>query len=176
MEIKEYWPQFMRELFEFDQLGTALQPEFTQAVQDVRSAPDDFFLYTLSEYGCARWEAILGILPAEGDTLEDRRERILIKYLNHLPYTWRTLLSYLQSIDPQAAAALEDYRLQIDIELGGDAQRADLSGTLSQMIPANILWILRAVLRQKLTQPTLVYGAGMTADIVTHRHHPAERS
>ena len=176
MELKEYWPRFLQDLFEFGQIADAEQPECTQAVQDIRSAPDDFFLFSLSEYGCERWEAILGLTAAPGDTLEGRRERILIKYLNHLPYTWRTLLSYLQSIDPKAGAVLEDYRIQIDVELQGDSQREDLQATLRQMIPANLLWILRTAIRQKLTQPVLICASGLTPGIITHKHQPGERS
>ena len=31
------------------------------SVSDVKSAADDFFLVSLSEYGCERWEKILGL-------------------------------------------------------------------------------------------------------------------
>ena len=46
MELKEYWPRYLQDLIEFDQIAGAEQPEFTQAVQDVQGAPDDFFLST----------------------------------------------------------------------------------------------------------------------------------
>ena len=88
MELKEYWPRYLQDLIEFDQIAGAEQPEFTKAIQDVQGAPDDFFLVSLSEYGCGRWEAILGLVAAPGDTLEARRERILIAYLDQLPYTY----------------------------------------------------------------------------------------
>ena len=98
MEIKEYWPRHLQELVEFGQIATAEQPEFTKAVQDVQGAPDDFFLVSLSEYGCRRWEAILGLVAAAEDTVESRRERILIAYLDQLPYTYRALLKYLSTV------------------------------------------------------------------------------
>ena len=91
MELKEYWPRYLQDLIEFDQIANAEQPEFTQVAQDVRGASDDFFLVSLSEYGCQRWEAILGLVAAPGDTLDARRERILIAYLDQLPYTYRAL-------------------------------------------------------------------------------------
>ena len=49
MELKEYWPRYLQDLIEFDQIAGAEQPEFTKAVQDVQGAPDDFFLVSLSE-------------------------------------------------------------------------------------------------------------------------------
>ena len=51
MELKAYWPRYLQDLIEFDQIAGAEQPEFSQAVQDVQGAPDDFFLVSLSEYG-----------------------------------------------------------------------------------------------------------------------------
>lgn len=62
MLLKEYWPRCLQELIEFDQIANAEQPEFERAVSDVRNAADDFFLVSLTEYGCQRWEAILAFL------------------------------------------------------------------------------------------------------------------
>lgn len=50
MLLKEYWPRCLQELVEFDQIANAEQPEFERAVSDVKSAPDDFFLVSLTEY------------------------------------------------------------------------------------------------------------------------------
>lgn len=86
MVLKEYWPRCLQELIEFQQIANAEQPEFEKVVSDVKSAADDFFLVSLSEYGCERWEKILGLSVEPGDTLQDRRDRILIKYLDQLPY------------------------------------------------------------------------------------------
>ena len=65
MELREYWPRYLQGLLEFGQIADAEQPEVDRALQAVRAAPDDFFLESLSEYGCCRWEAILGISEAE---------------------------------------------------------------------------------------------------------------
>ncbi len=121
MELKEYWPRYLQDLIEFGQIATAEQPEFTKAVQDVQGAPDDFFLVSLSEYGCRRWEAILGLVAAPGDTLEARRERILIAYLDQLPYTYRALLKYLSTVSDDFQVVLNNdaYELFIRIRLSG---------------------------------------------------------
>ena len=49
MVLKEYWPRYLQELIEFQQIANAEQPEFENAVSDVKSAADDFFLVSLSE-------------------------------------------------------------------------------------------------------------------------------
>ena len=107
MVLKEYWPRCLQELIEFQQIANAEQPEFEKVVSDVKSAADDFFLVSLSEYGCERWEKILGLSVEPGDTLQDRRDRILIKYLDQLPYTYRTLLKYLMFFITSTSPSME---------------------------------------------------------------------
>ena len=142
MEIKEYWPRHLQELVEFGQIATAEQPEFTKAVQDVQGAPDDFFLVSLSEYGCRRWEAILGLVASAEDTVESRRERILIAYLDQLPYTYRALMKYLSTVSDDFKVVLDNdaYELFVRIRLSGYTQRDALAETLKQMIPANLVF------------------------------------
>lgn len=49
MKLKDYWPRYLQDLVEFQQIANAEQPEFETALDDVRTAADDFFLATLSE-------------------------------------------------------------------------------------------------------------------------------
>lgn len=173
MELKAYWPRFLQDLIEFDQIAGAEQPEFSQVVQDVRAAPDDFFLESLTEHGCQRWEAILGLVAAPGDTLEARRERILIKYLDQLPYTYRSLLKYLSTVSDDFAVNLsnDSYELFIRIKLAGEPQRNALSGVLKQMIPANLVLLIQTTIPQTVQRPPAVFGAAMV-NMVRHEHQP----
>lgn len=169
MKLKEYWPRCLQELIEFQQIANAEQPEFENALDDVRTAADDFFLSTLSEYGCQRWEAIMGLSAAAGDTLEARRERILIKYLDQLPYTYRSLLKYLKTVSDDFTVTLNNqaYDLFIRIRLEGYSQRDALVATLGQMIPANL------VLRMKTDIPQTdvpAKTAACSAMVTLNRH------
>lgn len=51
MKLKDYWPRCLQDLVEFQQIANAEQPEFETALDDVRTAADDFFLATLYEEG-----------------------------------------------------------------------------------------------------------------------------
>ena len=165
MELKEYWPRYLQDLIEFDQIAGAEQPEFTKAVQDVQGAPDDFFLVSLSEYGCGRWEAILGLVAAAEDTVESRRERILIAYLDQLPYTYRALLKYLSTVSDDFKVVLDNdaYELFIRIRLSGLTQRDALAATL--------VLLLQTAIPQTVLRPASVVGAAMV-NMVRHEHHP----
>lgn len=173
MELKEYWPRYLQDLIEFNQIAGAEQPEFNAIVAAVQGAPDDFFLVSLSEYGCQRWEAILGLSEAPGDTVEERRERILIKYLDQLPYTYRTLLKYLSTASEDFTVRLDNdtYELFVRIVLNGYTQRDALIAVLGQMIPANLVLLTQTVIPQTVLRSTLIAGAAMVT-INRHEHQP----
>lgn len=173
MELKAYWPLFLQDVVEFDQIAGAEQPEFQKAVQDVRNAADDFFLVSLSEYGCFRWEAILGLSVVPGDTLDQRRERIRIRYLDRLPYTYRALLSYLSTVSKDFTVRLDNdaYELFVRITLSGYTQRDALIAVLKQMIPANLVLLTQTAIPQDVARPACVAGAA-TVSLVRHEHQP----
>lgn len=174
MVLKEYWPRYLQELVEFQQIANAEQPEFEKAVSDVKSAADDFFLVSLSEYGCERWEKILGLSVEPGDTLQDRRDRILIKYLDQLPYTFRTLLKYLSTVSEEFAVTLDEnsYDLFVRIRLEGYSQRDALVATLGQMIPANLVLRMKTEIPQKI-EPAQTAACSAMATMNRHKYTPA---
>ena len=173
MELLNYWPQYVRDLVEFQWIAKAEQPEFDKAAQDVRNAPQDFFLVSLSEYGCQRWERILRLSAAPGDTLETRRQRILLKYLDQLPYTYRWLLQYLASISSNFKVTLNNdaYKLFIQILLTGYPQRDALAAILRRTIPANLVLKMQTQIPQAIFRPALAVCSA-TVTINKHEHIP----
>lgn len=175
MKLKEYWPRCLQEIVEFDQIANAEQSEFERVVSDVKSAADDFFFVSLTEYGCERWEAIMGLSVAPGDTLEERRERILIKYLDQLPYTYRTLLKYLATISEDFSVTLDEqaYDLFVRIRLEGYSQRDALVAALGRMIPANLVLRMKTEIPQK-DAPAKTAACSATVSLNRHIHAPAQ--
>lgn len=173
MELLNYWPQYIRELTEFQQIAAGEQPEIENAAQDIRNAPQDFFLVSLSDYGASRWEAILGLDVAPNDTLDVRRQRILTAYLDQLPYTYRSLLKYLSMISPSFSVNLnnEAYELYIRIVLSGYKQRDALAAVLGRMIPANLVLKMQSQIPQAVSSP-LVTICSATMTINKHIHIP----
>ena len=149
MLLRDYWPRFLSELFEFQEIAGAEQPEFSIVVHDIEEAADDFFLVSLSDYGCSRWEKIMELVPAEGTTIADRRRQILLKYLSRLPYTETMLRNYLERILGEGEVVVEidydEYALSIEYGGGNDALLASLYTELRQMIPANMGFTLSAM-------------------------------
>lgn len=173
MELLNYWPRYLRELVEFQQIANGEQPEFDNAVQAVQNAPQDFFLVSLSEYGASRWEAILGLSVAPGDTLETRRQRILMKYLDQIPYTYRNLLKYLSTVSQDFTVNLDNdsYELFIRIVLSGYDQRDALVAVLGRMVPANLVFKMQSQIPQTILRPAFTVCSA-TVNINKHEHIP----
>lgn len=158
MELKAYWPRYLQGLLEFEQIASAEQPEFDQALQAVRAAPNDFYFETLSEYGCCRWEAILGIPGAESGTLEERRTRIRAAWDTELPYTYRWLAKWLASIcgSDIPLPTIGGYTLRVSLPVAADYPW--ILDDLRQRIPANLV-IAPTILLTKATSNLFVGSA-----------------
>ena len=172
MELKAYWPRYLQDLIEFNR-SPAQNSRSSRRPSRTHRRPDDFFLVSLTEYGCTRWEGILGISAAPDDTLEGRREKILIKYLDQIPYTFRALLKYLSTVSEDFTVKLNSdaYELFVRIVLTGYTQRDALIAVLGQMIPANLVLLTQTVIPQTVLRPALVLGAAMVT-MNRHEHQP----
>lgn len=155
MELKAYWPRYLQGLLEFEQIASAEQPEFDQALQAVRAAPNDFYFETLSEYGCCRWEAILGISGAESNNLEEHRMRIRALWNTELPYTYHWLADWLASLcgADNPAPTVEGYTLRVSLLVAADYMW--ILDELRQRIPANLV-IAPTILLTKVTSNLFV--------------------
>lgn len=175
MMLRDRLPSFMAELLEFERLMDAEQIIWSQAEEEVKNLHSDFSLFTLREYGAVRWEKILGLVPGKEDSLEMRKNRILLAYLSKLPYTYRALLRYLAQVTQDFAVDWNsaDYTLFLRVKLAGYSERTALLAVLRQMLPANILLKLQTQLPQKNDSARITVGAA-TARLVRHIHRPTE--
>lgn len=97
--IEEYWPLIVKNTEEFGQIAVAENPEFNNLAACIyRVLKDAFIDEDMTEYGVSRWENMLGITPADGATLNDRKAAILNYLSVKTPYTWRVLKQMLVPI------------------------------------------------------------------------------
>lgn len=98
MELLDYLPDFMAGLKEMQELTKAEQPEIAAAIRAVRTAPDEFFITTLSPAGAKRWEEMLALPVQESAPIADRRFRILTKATEQRPFTLRRLKELMTTL------------------------------------------------------------------------------
>ena len=95
VDLVSYLPEFMQSYTEPVAALEGENPEFDIMWKAVDRVLCNRFIATADEYGISRFEKMLGIHPANEDTLESRRSRVHSKWFNRIPYTWKTLLQKL---------------------------------------------------------------------------------
>jgi hypothetical protein len=150
-KLIEYLPRILREIREFKAIAGAEQGEIDALWAALEQILDDTFITTAGEAGIARFERMLKITPKATDTLEERRNDLLARFAEFLPYTMRTLDNLMRSlcgegryeIDLRAAV----YELDIFGTFRSEPNFKDIEHMLDGMIPANLIWKLRLLWR-----------------------------
>lgn len=165
VDITGYQPTVIKDYREFKALAGTENPELTQAWTSSDIVFLNQFIDTLTEEGCKRWEKMLKIQVMGTDTLETRRFRILSRLNENLPYTYRMLQSYLDTLcgegNYQMTLYANDYRLKILLELGIKKMFDDVESAVKRMIPANL--ILEVALRYNQHSTVGQYTHGQLA-------------
>ena len=143
VDIRRYQPAVIKEYREFQALAETENIELTQGWTETNTVFLNQFINTLTEEGCKRWEKMLNIQVRGTDTLETRRFRILSRLNENLPYTYRMLKNYLDTLcgigNYEMTLFAKEYQLKILLELGIKKMFDDVEQAVKRMIPANIL-------------------------------------
>lgn len=147
IDILRYLPEYLRTYEEIRQIMNAENPDLQAMWSDVEQILDNSFILHADEYGISKFEAMLGITPAATDSLELRRQRVLAYWNGDMPYTWRTMLDWLNTMcgEGNYTATLDNnaYTLEVIIDLKIKGLVDDVYGILSAMVPANLVLTVR---------------------------------
>lgn len=143
VDLVSYLPPFMRDYKEPAAALKAEEPEFAKAWEAVDGVLRNHFISTADEYGIARREKILGICPADSDTIETRRARVQNRWKNRLPYTMRVLEAKLSELFGGRHHFFvwtkpDSYDLEVTVYSMDDSQAEEIKYLLSAMVPMNI--------------------------------------
>lgn len=142
MNIKEYWIATIQNLLEFQALGDTENVEILLLQDEIAQVLNNQFITTATEFGVARRELMLKIQPFTDDTLDNRKFRILAKWLNQIPYTYRRLEEKLNEVVGLNGYTIVldsgAYTLVIAINLGNKRMFADAKEVIRLMVPANL--------------------------------------
>lgn len=143
VDLVGYLPPY---LAEFQEIAVTLQaenPEFALVWNATERVLKNEFIETADEYGIARFENLLKILPNKEDTLESRRLRIQNRWFNVLPYTLKALIEKMILIFGESNFSIkknyEEYQLEIITNFEQFGQVEELKQIIDTMIPCNIL-------------------------------------
>lgn len=95
------------------------------------------------EYTCSRWESILGIVPADDMTLDDRQFNIYTKLFQSTPYTYRKLIEMMDYLvgetNYRMTRDVKAKTLQVKISIGSRFKAESVKELLDRIVPANVL-------------------------------------
>lgn len=105
---------------------------------------DNIFFEDMHEEQCARWEAMLSIMPLDDDTLDERRFRIQTKALERLPYSYRVFIRKLDTLlEGNYSIAMNETLTYCLIKIGLSSKRmiSDVQTMADSMLPLNMYFV-----------------------------------
>lgn len=94
--LTEYLPLFMQQFAEFKEITKAEEPWMDNIQEQAGGILDNAFIEDCGIQGIKRYENMLGIMPDTAESLEERKQAVLMHLNNKPPYTYRTLLKKLE--------------------------------------------------------------------------------
>ncbi len=167
-KIMDLWPPISQELKEFQKIAEIEEPFFERLKQEIQNIVDDQFIQTATEKGIARREKMLKISPFADDTLETRRFRVLVRWNDRLPYTYRALKNKLDQVfkDNYKLEILHDqYLLIIEVNTFNWQIYGDIVDDIRKMAPANM--VIQSSLVQKVEGGFFIGSAMLVGEEIT---------
>ena len=165
VDLWQYLPGFLKKFREMDKLLSAEEPEFQALVHGQLEMMNNMFILTATDVGLKKFEKILHLYPNPDDTIESRRNNVMVHWYSKDVYTLKTLfnrLSMLQGNDNIQIDWDEDdiYLLHIITRLELKGQVDTLAQIIEMMLPANIAY--ESVNRIEFSETfNLFYGVGL---------------
>lgn len=139
----DYLPQVLKEVRELKAITEAEQPEIADLWTALENALNDQFIEDATENGVNRLESILDIVPKATDTLDERKFKILTRFNEQLPYTFRTLEERLITLCGSDGFTMElfntTYTLKVRLELVVKDHQDAVDSLLKRITPANLI-------------------------------------
>jgi len=165
INLIDYLPPFLQGYREMQAIMTAENPEFQAVSDEGQVVLDNTFILYCNEDGIARFERMLGIYPLPSDPLEARQSRVLTRWNDVVPYTLKSFLSKLASLQGnnniQITIYNDQYKIQVVTHLEKQGQQDDLAYLFRTVLPCNLVVESINILDAK-TGANIMLGSGIT--------------
>ena len=142
VDLISYLPPFMAAYKEISTTLAAENPEFALVWQAADRVLKNEYIATAADYGLSRFERMLGIIPADGEPLEFRRQAVMLKWVERLPYTIRRLRECLSAALGDDGYMLyerhQEYLLDVVLVNKDDGVCRAIDRMLSAWLPMNM--------------------------------------
>lgn len=141
-QLTEYLPLFMQQFKEVKEIMRVQDLEFERIASATEKVLNNAFIENCDEYGIKKYEDLLGIVISAEDTLETRKSRVLLRWNNEIPYTYRVLIAKLNSYcgvnNYSLQGDLTRYEVNICTHFRVPEQMKELENLLETILPMNI--------------------------------------
>ena len=166
VNLLSFLPEFVQEYREIKHIINSEQPEIQKLEDETEIIKNNQFILSCDIDGIARFENLLGITPKPDDTLDARKSRVITRWNDSIPYTYKGLKEKLNVMCGEGNYLLipsfNEYGLEIVVSLPLSGQADELDYMLSYMIPANIVVTSRNNMVRTMTGT--VHGGGTTIE------------
>lgn len=166
VNLLSFLPEFVQEYREIKHIMNSEQPEIQKLEDETEIIKNNQFILSCDIDGIARFENLLGITPKPDDTLDARKSRVITRWNDSIPYTYKGLKEKLNVMCGEGNYLLipsfNEYGLEIVVSLPLSSQADELDYMLSYMIPANIVVTSRNNMVRTMTGT--VHGGGTTIE------------
>lgn len=166
VNLLSFLPEFVQEYREIKHIMNSEQPEIQKLEDETEIIKNNQFILSCDIDGIARFENLLGITPKPDDTLDARKSRVITRWNDSIPYTYKGLKEKLNVMCGEGNYLLipsfNEYGLEIVVSLPLSGQADELDYMLSYMIPANIVVTSRNSMVRTMTGT--VHGGGTTIE------------
>ena len=166
VNLLSFLPEFVQEYREIKHIMNSEQPEIQKLEDETEIIKNNQFILSCDIDGIARFENLLGIIPKPDDTLDARKSRVITRWNDSIPYTYKGLKEKLNVMCGEGNYLLipsfNEYGLEIVVSLPLSGQADELDYMLSYMIPANIVVTSRNNMVRTMTGT--VHGGGTTIE------------
>ena len=154
VNLIEHLPTFIQVYREITSIMNAENPEFQLLCDESERIKNNQFIQSCDEDGIARFEKMLKINSTDNDTLESRISRVLVRWNEVVPYTWKVFLRKMDVLcgvgNYEIIPNFNEYTITIITHLDFYGQLDELQNLIDYMIPANLVVIVENELNYTL--------------------------
>ena len=141
--LLQYWMPVIRNMRVFREIARAEEPEIYALTQAADKTLKDMFIDTASKDGISRYEAIMGIYPEDGATLEERRFEVHSKWSANTYYTLQQLNTTLSILCGENGYSLSvdypKYTVSVKLAIYNEKNMGVVKNLLDKYVPANMI-------------------------------------
>lgn len=143
VDLLSYWMPTLRNLKEFQEIAKAEEPELIALLEAVDMSLNNMYIETADESGIEKFEKILGIFPAEGESLDTRRFRVQTKWNDQLPYTEEELRGRLSVLCGEGGYTLDisyaTYEINVKVAIYNKDALPLVVELMDNIVPCNMV-------------------------------------